>query len=522
MENSTSRDLWAIIPSGDRSLIEAPAPLGAAPIGAAQLSSETVMETLGRNSLHSIAVMMGIDEPTRISQRLDANLQTAVKPKLEIFQQLRHPSNSFTVAAILNRPLAANNKTDLWESALHFLSIGWGESNLNQSAVNQGYVVYEGKKVWTATTGALQFTQASYQYALNHGRTLMKSQPYLARLISFVITTLPTASKDVSYKKSNWKQPGYDSDQYLANLGQMDLLWRQVDYDWAYTKEHGWICRHNLSLFPNYSVLTAKYKRQLEKEAQGRQLLMTFLHTNGFGGGSKKKIYHENRLISDTAVFDNLFRGFGVSELIKDSLLLPISEFLFQTKGRTGSGAESGDPQASELEKLNMYKLHNRYTTKTRSNLIKFDPSMAKANGSGVVTSTWSPSRRIPGDRSGRSRPHFGTDLHAKIGTPVYSLVNGVVVDIKRYSGRNFGLTVVIQSISHAVAIRYAHLSSVLVKPGDGVRAGEIVALSGASGANIPHLHVEVLPQLGHGHYGKGVNPSHLGINVSYAVNDYR
>jgi len=85
---------------------------------------------------------------------------------------------------------------------------------------------------------------------------------------------------------------------------------------------------------------------------------------------------------------------------------------------------------------------------------------------------------------------HLGTDLEAKVGTPVYAVNKGKVVfreDLKTY-----GKTLV---IDHGLGIYslYLHLSSFRFDVGDIVEKGAIVALSGNSGYSIdPHLHMSI------------------------------
>jgi len=89
---------------------------------------------------------------------------------------------------------------------------------------------------------------------------------------------------------------------------------------------------------------------------------------------------------------------------------------------------------------------------------------------------------------NGRPRsPHSGVDLAAREGTPVLATNSGRVVLVRRcYLAGN---TIV---IDHGLGLYsiYAHLEKVLVRPGDRVKEGQTIALSGQSGrATGPHLH---------------------------------
>jgi len=87
-------------------------------------------------------------------------------------------------------------------------------------------------------------------------------------------------------------------------------------------------------------------------------------------------------------------------------------------------------------------------------------------------------------------RPHLGIDLAAPEGTPVRAACDGVVA----YAGarlRGYG-NLVILSHGELVTI-YAHNSALLVREGDEVVRGGLIARSGATGhVTAPHLHFEV------------------------------
>lgn len=85
---------------------------------------------------------------------------------------------------------------------------------------------------------------------------------------------------------------------------------------------------------------------------------------------------------------------------------------------------------------------------------------------------------------------HDGVDFSAPIGTKVYAPGDGIV----RYTGYNFGYGNKIV-IDHGYGYKtiYAHLSKSIVKAGQRVKRGDIIALSGNTGISTgPHLHYEI------------------------------
>ncbi|HEX4229084.1 MAG TPA: M23 family metallopeptidase [Bryobacteraceae bacterium] len=98
------------------------------------------------------------------------------------------------------------------------------------------------------------------------------------------------------------------------------------------------------------------------------------------------------------------------------------------------------------------------------------------------------------GDRSdpfsGEGAFHTGIDLQAAAGTPVHVTADGVVASVGWEAG--YGKLVVVDH-GNGVETYYAHLSQFMVAPGEEVRMGQVIALSGGTGrATSPHLHYEV------------------------------
>lgn len=91
---------------------------------------------------------------------------------------------------------------------------------------------------------------------------------------------------------------------------------------------------------------------------------------------------------------------------------------------------------------------------------------------------------------TGRHSMHEGLDFAAPKGTPIMAASGGVVVQAKTLAG--YGKTVEIDH-GNGLLTRYAHASSLLVKPGDLVEKGQMVARVGSTGRSTgAHLHFEV------------------------------
>lgn len=85
---------------------------------------------------------------------------------------------------------------------------------------------------------------------------------------------------------------------------------------------------------------------------------------------------------------------------------------------------------------------------------------------------------------------HAGIDVVARVGTPIFAPADGVVISTRRLGG--FGKTVRIQHMQ-GIVTTFAHNSVNMVKVGQRVRRGDIIAKVGSTGRSTgPHLHYEV------------------------------
>lgn len=90
---------------------------------------------------------------------------------------------------------------------------------------------------------------------------------------------------------------------------------------------------------------------------------------------------------------------------------------------------------------------------------------------------------------AGYFKKHVGTDYACPVGTPVLSPVNGVIrsVTIGPSGGKQIELE------GEGKYWRFLHLSRQNVRPGEAVREGQQIGLSGNTGITTgPHLHMDV------------------------------
>jgi len=101
---------------------------------------------------------------------------------------------------------------------------------------------------------------------------------------------------------------------------------------------------------------------------------------------------------------------------------------------------------------------------------------------------------------TGRRAKHEGVDFAGREGTAIIAVASGVVT----WAGERSGYGRMIE-LNHGdgYATRYAHSKFLLVRVGDVVKKGQIIALMGSTGrSTAPHLHFEVYK------HGRTVDPA--------------
>lgn len=112
---------------------------------------------------------------------------------------------------------------------------------------------------------------------------------------------------------------------------------------------------------------------------------------------------------------------------------------------------------------------------------IKPNPNGVAIGAEGTVTSLFT-------DTEGRSRMHGGLDIANSMGTPIYAVADGVVIDSGPANG--YGNWIRIKHEDGTIS-EYGHQTKNHVKVGDTVKAGDHIADMGSEGFSTgPHLHL--------------------------------
>lgn len=107
---------------------------------------------------------------------------------------------------------------------------------------------------------------------------------------------------------------------------------------------------------------------------------------------------------------------------------------------------------------------------------------------------------------TGKREQHSGLDFAGTRGSDVLSVASGVVIWAANRAG--YGKTVEIDH-GNGYRTRYAHSDELIVKAGEHVTAGQVIALMGSTGrASAPHVHFEVFKN------GSRINPASFVSNL--------
>lgn len=223
--------------------------------------------------------------------------------------------------------------------------------------------------------------------------------------------------------------------------------------------------------------------------------------------------HHVDTLRTIVATLDrrvNFINQLAFGEMIVEEAQPPCELILFAD----GVGLTSGDTDALSRLVVNVGLLHRKVFPDSIAQRDILDLAQSRQKWYTAVPAIWPladhPKAALASGYGMRLHPFFhlikmhqGIDFRAPRGTPVFATAEGEVIAADT-AFVGYG-TLVIVDHGHGYQTRYAHLEKFLVKPGDRVSQGQVIAHVGNTGqSTASHLHYEVLLQ------GVPINPIHF------------
>ncbi|HEY9280545.1 MAG TPA: M23 family metallopeptidase [Eoetvoesiella sp.] len=263
---------------------------------------------------------------------------------------------------------------------------------------------------------------------------------------------LVVAAMAASAAAGAWVQAQYSSKPASFSLGQELAISAQVSRDSSYIRE-------------NVNLLASKVG-----DLQAKLIVM-----NGLG---KRVAEIAGVSYTDPEVHASL-----------EHTATPVMDYISDGQGEYGSAESLGRQldalQQQVIEQRDWFAMLDLVLTK-RVGIEASLPTLNPVNYPYLSSSYgW---RRHPITK--RHAMHEGLDFAAPKGTPIYAASGGVVAEAKYHSG--YGNMVEINH-GNGLVTRYAHASKLIVKAGDLVEKGHMIARVGSTGQSTgSHLHFEV------------------------------
>jgi len=196
--------------------------------------------------------------------------------------------------------------------------------------------------------------------------------------------------------------------------------------------------------------------------------------------------------VSDEGLF---LLGFGRDHPVSSQLKLTFQDGHQETRGLTVAKRDyqiqriDGLPERKVTPKKMDYERIRKETALVKQARRRDDPRSDFLTGwiwpvEGPISGVYGSQRVLNGKPK---RPHFGVDIARPVGTPVRAPADGIVT--LAHPGMFYsGVTLIIDH-GHHLSSSFLHLHRALVKQGDRVRRGQVVAEVGKSGrVTGPHL----------------------------------
>ncbi len=181
---------------------------------------------------------------------------------------------------------------------------------------------------------------------------------------------------------------------------------------------------------------------------------------------------------------DTLNQNIKAKQIIlvtKKKELDDLSESLSEIESLIGL---STDENVSIQERANATKL----TTEHRMTLLQFIPNGSPIQYNGITSKYGYRTHPL----TKKKEFHRGTDLKAKMNTPVYATADGIVEWAGYHKSSGYGKLIIVEH-NYGFKSYFGHLNKIVVKSNKFVKKGDLIAYTGNTGMSSgPHLHYEI------------------------------
>lgn len=192
--------------------------------------------------------------------------------------------------------------------------------------------------------------------------------------------------------------------------------------------------------------------------------------------------YKYYEIVSDDKVIENVEDEETAEKIVNEIKELSNNEKILKINEKTTKDIQDIQISTLETAKENIVEKLNIETTKEITNINGI--KIATLPVTGTISSRYGVSSKI------RVSTHTGLDIASATGTQIKAVADGKVTKAE-YSG-SYGYLVKVDH-GNGVETWYGHTSKMLVKEGQEVKAGDIIALVGSTGNSTgPHLHFEI------------------------------
>lgn len=343
--------------------------------------------------------------------------------------------------------------------AIEYLTLAKFESGFDAGASN----------TTSTAKGAIQLLKNTYERMAVVGSQLVNSGPSSLRAYLTTLFRITEPFAGGAWAEYNRLHPANDITQAYASAGQVFTITSCVLRDFKWTGIT-WVPK---AVAPSRRIIqcTKQYADTLRSFTGGYSALCAIYHTEGesyLRNNGDLDLHYPHRPIADAATMQTL-----VADLSLRRVLQGIDMLVSQ-----GSGLQGDPAMDSDVKEMGFPFIFLP--------LLKFAKDKLPQ-----ITAKFGEKRKKNAKRGMLHTTHKGLDLRAKEGTevcaPADARVDSLYSSLKQGS---WGKSIVLQ-FTDGAKMRFAHLSKILVKPDQTVKAGQVIGKSGHTGVVEPHLHIE-------------------------------